>query len=41
MSKVWDRILQVAETVEQRFKETGVLLPGVADDYEWYNKIYT
>jgi hypothetical protein len=41
MSKVWDRILQVAETIEQRFNETGVLLPGVADNYEWYNKIYT
>jgi len=41
MSKVWDRVLQVAEQVEQKFKDTGELIPYVADGFDWYNRIYT
>ena len=41
MSKVWDRILKLAATVESRFADTGALLPEISDEYEWYNKIYT
>jgi hypothetical protein len=41
MSKVWDRVLQVAEQVEQKFKDTGELIPHIADGFDWYNRIYT
>jgi hypothetical protein len=41
MSKVWDRISLLAKTIETKFSETGILLPEVGDEYEWYNKIYT
>jgi hypothetical protein len=43
MSKVWDRILALASTVESRFAATGELIPEQAsiDGYDWYNKIYT
>jgi hypothetical protein len=41
MSKVWDRVLQVAEQVEQKFKDTGELIPHIVDGFDWYNRIYT
>jgi hypothetical protein len=40
-TKLWQRVLQIAEYFEQRLKETGTAIPNVADEYDWYNHLYT
>lgn len=40
-TKLWQRVLKVGAYFEQRLKETGTLIPEVADGYDWYNHLYT
>lgn len=37
---LWERVLKVGRYFEQRLTETGTLLPE-AQEYEWYNHLYT
>jgi len=40
-SNLWNEILSIAKTFEERFASLGTLLPEEAAEYDWYNKIYT
>lgn len=41
MNKIWDKISNLAEHIEQKFKETGYKEPSNTHDYNWYNSIYS
>ena len=38
---IWNRVLGLAENIEQKFIETGTLIPEDTTEYDWYNKLYT
>jgi hypothetical protein len=41
MKKIWDKIANLAEHIEQKFKETGYKESYNTHDYNWYNSIYS
>jgi len=41
MTAVWDKISQLAETIEQQFKNSGQSFFGPEHGYSWYNSLYT
>lgn len=41
VSELWQRVLTLARSFEDRFQATGELIPHAADGYDWYNRIYT
>lgn len=41
MSIVWNKISQLAENIEQRFRTDGTRIQGHESKYNWYNAIYT
>ncbi len=41
MSIIWNKIENLAHSIEQKFKETGHSTPGHETKYNWYNAIYT
>lgn len=41
MSTVWNKIITLANTIEQKFNETGIQVNGHESKYNWYNAIYT
>lgn len=41
MSVIWNKIENLAHTIEQKFKETGHSVSGHEQKYNWYNAIYT
>lgn len=41
MSVIWDKISDLADQIECRFKQTGVKVDDSTHDYSWYNNIYT
>ena len=41
MTVIWDKISDLADQIEYRFKQTGVKTEETEHDYSWYNSIYT
>lgn len=41
MSLIWNKIENLAHTIEQKFKETGTQVSENESKYNWYNAIYT
>lgn len=41
MSLIWNKIENLAHTIEQKFKETGTRVSENESKYNWYNAIYT
>lgn len=41
MSAIWNKIINLANTIEQKFKATGIRIQEHESKYNWYNAIYT
>lgn len=41
MTAVWDKISNLAKYIEEKFTQTGNLVPAHTSEYNWYNAIYS
>lgn len=41
MSQIWNKIIDLSQHIESKFKETGEQIKDKEEKYNWYNAIYT